>query len=351
MTGELVSWLLALAPVIAMLGLFVWLDTFKLMTMCEILVLLSLGALAAGVAYPISGRLIDALPLGFSFYSRVAAPWVEEALKGSTIILLFAFNRVGFKLDAVISGFAVGAGFSVVENILYLQRFTALDISVWMVRGLGTAVMHGLTLAVLAAIAHELAERATRAQASEFRLRLRWFVPGYLAAVAIHSLFNQFPDRPLVAMLGALVAAPFTVMALFRFGALEAEQWLVAERAAHADALDRLRRGEWPDDPAAVRLGQLASRADGSLVRTFYECQLELAVLAETLLGAQAFTDEKLHADVADAFARADRAEAALGPSLAAAAKRLLPLSRNDLWEISELRQRLTKKVGSGGGT
>ena len=31
-----------------------------------------------------------------------------------------------------------------------------------MVRGLGTAVMHGTTIAVLAAIAHEFAERETR---------------------------------------------------------------------------------------------------------------------------------------------------------------------------------------------
>ncbi|MEO7655205.1 MAG: hypothetical protein ABIS23_05925, partial [Sphingomicrobium sp.] len=99
-------WGLALIPVFVMLGLFVWLDAFKLMNSREILGLLGLGALAGAASYPVSGVFLDQLPLGFSFYSRFVAPWVEEAIKGVAIILLFRLNRIGYKLDAVISGFA-----------------------------------------------------------------------------------------------------------------------------------------------------------------------------------------------------------------------------------------------------
>src|SRR5215210_138786 len=194
--AEIIDWSVALVPVLVMVGLFIWLDVFKLMTIWETLGLLLLGAVAAGAAYPVSGVFLDQLPLGFSTYSRFAAPWIEETLKGAVIVGLFAFNRIGFKLDAVISGFAVGAGFSVVENMIYLTRFPELTASVWMVRGLGTAVMHGTTLAILAAIAHEFAEREMRQEAREYRFNLLWFVPGLLAAVALHTLFNQFPDRP-----------------------------------------------------------------------------------------------------------------------------------------------------------
>ena len=154
-----------------MVGLFIWLDVFKLMTIWETLGLLLLGALAAVAAYPVSGVFLDQLPLGFSTYSRFAAPWIEELLKGAVIVGLFAFNRIGFKLDAVISGFAVGAGFSVVENMIYLTRFPELTASVWMVRGLGTAVMHGTTLAILAAIAHEFAERETRQELRDYQVQ------------------------------------------------------------------------------------------------------------------------------------------------------------------------------------
>ena len=118
MSMQITHWLLALVPVLVMLTIFVWFDAFRLMTLKEILVLLGLGGIAAIASYPVSGRLLDTLPIGFSNYSRFVAPWLEEASKAAAMIGLFWFNRIGYKLDAVISGFAIGAGFSVVENML-----------------------------------------------------------------------------------------------------------------------------------------------------------------------------------------------------------------------------------------
>src|ERR1043165_6529536 len=190
--SQFTHWGFALVPVLVLLAIFTWLDAFKLMSLREVLLLLLLGGIAAIAVYPISGRLIDTLPIGFSNYSRFVAPWSEEAFKAAIIIVLFGINRIGYKLDAVISGFAIGAGFSVVENIIYLTIYPDYGASTWLVRGLGTAVMHGTTLAIFATIAHELAERETRGAAGDFNFRPWWFVPGYLAAVAIHMVFNQF---------------------------------------------------------------------------------------------------------------------------------------------------------------
>jgi hypothetical protein len=39
-----------------------------------------LGGLGAIASYPVSGRLLDTLPIGFSNYSRLWAPWIEEAI-------------------------------------------------------------------------------------------------------------------------------------------------------------------------------------------------------------------------------------------------------------------------------
>src|SRR5690349_4220316 len=211
---EGLHWGVALIPVLVMLGIFVWLDAFALMSWKEVLVLLVLGALGALAAYPISGRMLDTLPIGFSLYSRFIAPWIEEAIKAALMIILFRLNRIGYKLDAVISGFAIGAGFSVVENILYLTLFPQYGTGTWLVRGFGTAIMHGTTLAVLAAIAHEFAERETRAAAADYDFNLLWFVPGYGVAVALHIAFNQFPNQPMVAMMGALVIAPIALIAI-----------------------------------------------------------------------------------------------------------------------------------------
>src|SRR5574338_482047 len=174
---EAAHWGLALIPVLVLLAAFVWLDAFKLMSLREMLVLLGAGAIGALLAWPVAGRFLDTLPIGFSNYSRFVAPWIEEAIKAVIMIGLFRFNRAGYKLDTVISGFAVGAGFSVVENIIYLIIFPGYGAGTWLVRGLGTAVMHGTTLAILGAVAHELAERENPQAAGDFEFHLWWFVP------------------------------------------------------------------------------------------------------------------------------------------------------------------------------
>ena len=338
-------WGVALMPVLLMLGVFVWLDAFALMSWKEVLVLLLLGAVGALAAYPISGRMLDTLPIGFSLYSRFIAPWIEEAIKAVLMIMLFRLNRIGYKLDAVISGFAIGAGFSVVENILYLTLFPKYGTGTWLVRGFGTAVMHGTTLAVLAAIAHEFAERETRAAVGDYDFSLLWFVPGYGVAVALHTAFNQFPDRPLVAMMGAVLVAPIALIGILSLGTAEAQRWLASECEEHRAQVEALRAGQWPKGAAGEKIAALAARFDAETVkriRRYWELQAWLVAEAEETLmeeaaGDAVFDPVAIHA----ALAELDGLKRALGPSRLSALQALLPFSHNDLWEVNELKQRL----------
>jgi RsiW-degrading membrane proteinase PrsW (M82 family) len=342
---ESLHWAIALAPVLVLLGIFVWLDAFALMSLREIGGLLLLGALGALIAWPISGRMLDTLPIGFSLYSRFIAPWIEEAIKAAIMIALFRFNRIGYKLDAVISGFAIGAGFSVVENIFYLTIFPNYGTGTWLVRGFGTAIMHGTTLALLAAIAHEFAERATRSAAADYDFNLLWFIPGYGVAVALHTAFNQFPNQPMVAMMGALVIAPIALIAILNFGTSEAQGWLASECAEHRAQVQALRKGLWPNGPAGDRISKLASRLDDksvARVRRYWELQAWLVAEAEETLLEEAAGDAEFDsAEVRSAFAELDGLKRALGPSTFAALQSLLPFSKNDFWEVAELKQRL----------
>ncbi len=340
-------WILALVPVLVMLAIFVWFDAFKLMNLREILLLLVLGGVGAIASYPVSGRLLDTLPIGFSNYSRFVAPWIEEAIKAVLVILLFRFNRIGFKLDAVISGFALGAGFSVVENIIYLVRLSEYGAGTWLVRGLGTAVMHGLTLAIVAATAHEFAERETRDAAGDFNFNPLWFAPGYLIAVLIHGVFNQFPEQPLIAMLGAAVLAPVTILAIFQFGTTEAQAWLKEEHAQHKAQLETLRAGNFPESPSGQRIAALAGRVGpegAKRIRRYWELQAWLVAEAEeTLMEEEAGDVAMDKADVRAAFHELEGLRRALGKSTFTALKALLPFSRNDYWEVAELKQRVSR--------
>jgi protease PrsW len=342
---ESLHWAVALIPVLVMLAVFVWLDAFALMSRKEVLVLLILGAVGALAAYPISGRMLDTLPIGFSLYSRFIAPWIEEAIKAVLIIILFRLNRIGYKLDAVISGFAIGAGFSVVENILYLTLFPEYGTGTWLVRGFGTAIMHGTTLAVLATIAHEFAERETRAAAGDYDFSLVWFVPGYGVAVAMHTAFNQFPDRPLVAMMGAVVIAPIALIGILSLGTAEAQRWLASESEEHRAQVEALRAGQWPKGVAGEKVAALAARFDAEAtkrIRRYWELQAWLVAEAEETMLEEAGGDAIFDPDgIRAAIAEMDGLKRALGASKMTALQAVLPFSRNDLWEVNELKQRL----------
>jgi len=346
--ADVVHWTVALIPVLVMLGIFIWLDAFALMSRGEVLVLLALGAAGALVAWPLSGRLLDTLPIGFSLYSRFVAPWIEEAIKAVIIVTLFRLNRIGYKLDAVISGFAIGAGFSVVENIFYLTIFPSYGTGTWLVRGFGTAIMHGTTLAVLAAIAHELAERATRGIAADYHFNIVWFVPGYGVAVVLHTAFNQFPDRPMIAMLGAVLIAPLALIAILNFGTAEAQRWLATECNEHRTQVEILRSGRWPDGPAGQKIAALAGRLDPETVkriRRYWELQAWLVAEAEETMMEEAAGDAEFDpAKIRSAIAELNGLKQAIGRSTFAALQALLPFSRNDLWEVSELKQRLNHR-------
>jgi RsiW-degrading membrane proteinase PrsW (M82 family) len=341
-------WGLALFPVLVLLAVFVWLDAFKLMRFREIIVLLLLGGVGALAAWPVAGRFLDTLPIGFSDYSRYVAPWVEEAIKAVLMVLLFRLNRIGYKLDAVISGFAIGAGFSVVENVIYLVRFPDYAAGTWLVRGCGTAVMHGTTLAILAAIAHELSERETREAAGDFDFHPWWFLPGYLIAVALHTAFNHFPDQPLNAMLGALVIAPVALIGIFQFGTAEAERWLKTEHDGHKAQYEALSAGRWPDVPGSRKVAALAARLDAhsaQRIRRYWELQAWLVAEAEEVMLEEESGDVRFdEARVRAAFAELDGLRRALGRSTYGAMRALLPFSRNDYWEVSELKQRLHRR-------
>lgn len=346
---ESAHWGLALVPVLLLLAVFVWLDAFELMSLKEILFLLLLGGLSAVAVYPVSGRLIDTLPIGFSNYSRFIAPWLEEGVKALVMILLFRFNRIGYKTDAVISGFAIGAGFSVVENMIYLVIFPDYGAGTWLVRGLGTAVMHGTTLAILAATAHQFAERENREAAGDFDFHLWWFLPGYLVAVALHTAFNQFPERPLVAMMGAAIFAPIAIIAIFTYGTSEAHAWLESERAEHEAGLATLEKGEWPRTPSGKAVAGLAERlgADkGERIHRYFQVLTWLIVQGESALLQEEAGDVAIdQLKVEAAFAELDSLKRSFGRSTFAVLQPLLPFSRNDYWELSELRQRVRRRA------
>ena len=98
---------------------------------------------------------------------------------------------MGFLVDAAVLGFAVGTGFAIVENMIYLRDIGQATLLLWVVRGLGTAILHAATTAIVAMIAKTVAD--SRRNVSPVVAVL----PGWLVAAMIHSMFNHLLVSPI----------------------------------------------------------------------------------------------------------------------------------------------------------
>jgi RsiW-degrading membrane proteinase PrsW (M82 family) len=338
--------LIAMAPVLLLLLVFDRLDVFNLIPMRDIGLLVLAGAALALFSYFANLSVLDGFPIGFTAYSRYVAPVIEESLKAAPIIFLFARNRLGFKLDAAIAGFAVGTGFSMAENLWYLAELQDANITDWLVRGFGTAIMHGAATALFAVISHEWSEKQAESAATQYRFNPLLFVPGLLAAMVVHSIFNHLPAQPLLAMVLMLLLAPMTLFLTLARSERVTRQWLAADAAAHRQLLEDIRAGHFESKTGSDLRDHLRDlrAANAEDVMAYVELKTELVLRAEESIlathngGAASMGETELAK-----FERLDALEKRLGKAVVAAISSRIGFSRNDLYELGRLRARLSQ--------
>jgi RsiW-degrading membrane proteinase PrsW (M82 family) len=333
--------LIALTPVVACLIVFERLDAFKLVSLSDVLMLLGAGGALTAISYFANGGVLDEFPVGFDNYARYVAPAVEESMKAALIVVLFGFNRIGYLIDAAIAGFAIGAGFALAENAFYLHEFANADLGVWIVRGFGTALMHGGASALMSVLSLVLYAPRLRADASSFRFNVLLFMPGLGGAILLHMAFNHFPEYPLLAMMVALLATPLGLFGLFALGESYAHRWLAEDSRSHAALLEAMRDGTFAATDAGRALAGLSGRLDRAVAAdlwSYVELNVELVVSAEaTLLAIEENRAAPDKSAILESYHRLHDLERSLGRSLAMAVRQHLRFSRDDLWKMHEL--------------
>ena len=270
----------ALAPAVGFLAALLFIDSYKLVGAGFVLRMLAAGALAAGVAFVVNSALLGALRIELASYSHGVAPFVEEALKAATLVVLIRRERVGFLVDAAIVGFAVGGGFAIVENVQYLRLASHAGLSTWLVRGFGTALMHGGATAVFGVLAIAIVERRPDAG---------WlaFVPGYAIAVGLHAAYNALSNDPLQATLGALVGVPALLLATFVVSERTMRRWIGTGFDHDAQMLELLDSGTFATSPAGTYLDAIKRRFDPLILfdaLCYLRLSCELSLRAKGLL-------------------------------------------------------------------
>jgi RsiW-degrading membrane proteinase PrsW (M82 family) len=328
------AWLragLGLLPVLSFLFALVVMDSYKLVRLRLVAAVIVAGAAAAGLAYLANGWLLGATGMTFEAYARTLSPLVEEALKAIVIVALMRAHRIGFLVDAAILGFAVGTGFALVENLWYLQRLADAPTTLWIVRGFGTALLHGGVQAIFAVWLVSLAER--KGGAGIGSVAVPW-----LAAAALHAAFNQFVLPPVWQALAVLVVLPPLLALVFARSEAALRGWLGDGFDADRDLLALLDSGNFRDSPHGQYLAALRAHFRGEVVADllcYLRLHVELALRAKgVLMMREAGIDPPVDEATRARFEEMRYLESAVGPTAVRALKPLLHVSRRDLWQL-----------------
>jgi RsiW-degrading membrane proteinase PrsW (M82 family) len=320
-----------LLPVLIFLIALLFMDSYKLVSLRTVLWVIFAGALLPVAGYWINGYAIEVLAWDLPSYSRYAAPVIEEGLKASVMVFLFRTNRIGFLVDSAILGFAVGAGFGVVENFYYLYMASDAHIAVWVVRGFGTAIMHGGAMALFGVMAQTLTERS-------MKINPLLYVPGFIVALTIHSVFNHFPGTPILTTLGTLIALPPILLVVFQKSARTMHAWLEVDFDEDALLLEQINSGAFTESKIGQFLEDLKEKFSGPVVvdmLCYLRLYTELALRAKGVLmmrenGLDTPVGERTRAK----FEEMRYLERSIGKTGCLAMRPFLQMTRKDLWQL-----------------
>jgi protease PrsW len=337
---------IALVPVVVFLAALFLMDTFRLVRPSWIVAALAYGALAAFASGALNDWLGQPGRVSPVVLSRYIAPVTEESVKALLLIAMVATARVGFLVDAAVLGFAVGAGFALVENLEYLGSLKDVNATVWFVRGLGTAVLQGATTSILAMIAKTGADRPRGG-----------FVPacliGWAAAVGIHSLFNHRILPPVAQTLVLLVTLPLALLSVFERSERATREWVGAGLDLDVELLALIGSEHFAATHFGRYLQRLRERLPGTVVADMFcllRLELELSVQAKAmLLAREAGMDVPADEDLAASLAEREYLERSIGRAGLLALQPLQVTGRRDRWHRHVLGQR--RATGATGST
>lgn len=326
-----------LVPVLCFLLVLVTLDSFKLVRLRTVISLLAVGGVVAIASLWANRWLASGFELESQILTRYVAPIVEEGLKGVVVALLLVRRRIGFLVDAAIAGFAVGAGFAAVENIYYLGVLERPRIAVWIVRGCGTAIMHGGVTATFAIVSRARADRRSVGS-------MATYLPGGLLAVGIHSAFNHFILAPDLSTLLVLVVLPLVFYQVYRLSEERTREWLGTGFDTDAELLKIVTSGRVTESRIGAYVESLADRFSPTTVTDMIcllRLRLELSIRAKgILIMRKAGVEPEPDPEVREKFAELEFLEQSIGPTGLAALKPILHFSDQDLWQYHMLARR-----------
>lgn len=313
-----------LLPVLLFLTVLVYLDSYKLVRFPRIVLLIGVGCAAAALSFA-----------GNQFMPHWFAPILEELLKAAVIIVLMRARRIGFLVDAAIQSFAIGTGFALIENLYYLAALPSSSVGLWLIRGFGTAMMHGGTTALFAVISKGANQRLDRP-------KLASFLPGLAVASLLHAAFNRFVVYPLLATLFVLLGLPLLLTLFYGHSERRLRQWLGTGFDMDTELLRLIHSGDLGMSPVGLYLKSLRAFYPGPILADmlcYLGLHVELSLRAKGILMMRenGFTVPR-DPTLRDKLTELEYLRKSIGKTAMSSLTPILRASEQDLWQMEILQ-------------
>jgi RsiW-degrading membrane proteinase PrsW (M82 family) len=322
-------------PALLFLVVLIYLDSYKLVKLRTVLGTLLAGVLAAAASYLINVAALRGSGMDFTTYSRYIGPVMEEIAKGAVLAYFIRANKVGFLVDAAIFGFGIGAGFALFENLYYFNLLPEATLIVWVVRGFGTAIMHGGVTAIFGIISKTYWDEHPS-------WGLAAFLPGLLLAMVVHSAFNHFFLNPVLSTALIVLLLPPMISFVFLRSEQALRSWLDVGFDADTELLELIHSGRFSDSRVGSYLHSLKEKFRGEVVADllcYLRLHTELSLRAKgVLMMKEAGFRPEIDPETRATFQEMEYLERSIGRTGKLALAPFLHISGKELWQLYMLR-------------
>lgn len=186
-----------------------------------LLIFMTIGLFYCIFVSEINSILLAFFDNDYAYVTTTITPITEELVKAMPVFFYaFAFSDDRNRLLSI--AFAVGIGFAIIENMVILLQNVATVSLFWaLIRGFGSALMHGLCTGMVGLGMHFIHQKK------------KLFIPGSFAlivtAMTYHSIYNTLVQSDYRYFGFLLPLSTFVVLFSFQIRSIRAEKKFLAE--------------------------------------------------------------------------------------------------------------------------
>lgn len=262
--------LVSLIPILIFILILKTFDSFKFVKWNKMGMALLLGVISCGLAFLVS---IVFEHYGIPFYSWL----VEEILKALMAVLLIRMFRIVFFAESLCYGAAIGAGFAMLENFIYIAYNPHMLLGAAIFRGVVTSMLH-LGCSALFLILLLFWEYK-----SQFR-RILAAILFILPSMAIHFIYNQEFFTLLLRLF--FIIPVFLIIFLFinYYNEKRLDNWLDHSIMFDVTLLTAINNGKLSDTNTGKYLLSVKEQFDGEV---FFDMICYIRLYLELTIGAK----------------------------------------------------------------